>query len=242
MNSIDIDNFNEVRYASSRALFVYDLDDKIIRKIQLFEDDLKDNFTTPFKLLSLPDENDTEADIFESSTPNSHSILRFSQEDASIITSYDSNYENDINKIKSYFTEKSNTVFKTLNKFEKIKSFILGMKFMYILPDKDKTFVNDFIKKESGLNLIDKNTYTIDYNYVKVIDEYVFDVGVTRAKLMSEKENTEKDIILLSLQVGLSSKNRDSCSSLDTFNKLRTRFFDVLTDCDLTSFMKGDLV
>lgn len=237
-----------LRILNSQIVFSYKRNSEIRKKVFEYEDTLKSEFRTPFRLTNIPEELDPNLPRFETSSINDHSKLLVSQTRISLVTKYDKNFESDFSSVKTYLTERCNSL-KGLAEKEEMEfvAFVVELG-IYM----DEKLINKFLRTHIGANAISDECLEFSLLYSKLYENNYY-LNVKASKF------TEQEIIInqsneiqtsgtpkkgISIILDINSKpcfENKSGFNTSLFSDISEKIFTLITTKRLEDYLKGQL-
>lgn len=161
----------KVNFRESQLFFLFERNKNIRKNAFLFEDILRNDFIVPFlKISNISDEDNPDIVRLQTISLNKFSNLSITQNKLLLQTSYSSEFQVDLDKIKNYLLAKSK-IFREILSNEQLQFF--GIVFLFDIELKQEEIV-DFLKERTGTNIIGEDTIDFSYSYAKKYQENYF--------------------------------------------------------------------
>lgn len=231
---------------SSQIVYNFSQNLNIRKRIFEFEDGLKDEFSTPFRSNSIPDNVDPNIARFEGVSIHKHTRLKVSQVRATIATSYNSDMRS-YKEIETYIDNKCSNLYKLLQN-EKLE-FVAFILELYIEMEPEK--INTYLKEATEVKAIGTDCLDFSLLYSKPYkDDFYLNVKIS--KFSEQKMKIEGNRLIpagksmhgISVILDINSK----LSFLKTgnyeqklFNSLKQEVFSLINTKSLQDYTKGNI-
>lgn len=226
----------EFKIINSKVVFNYETNFSIRKRVFEFEESLQHLFVTPFPTVPVPDNVDPNIPRFEANSTNRHSKLQVGPIYTNLITEYDSQFNTDYETIKSYLTERIELLSNLLDS-EKHTYIGYVLSIVYELEE-----VNDFMKKNTGLNAIKENTVDIHIYYsFPVKNNYFLNIKINKVTLQ-DSEGRER--FGIGVEVDINSKyslRRGIEFNRSMFASALSTLFNIVGNNKLVNYANGDI-
>ncbi len=218
----------------------------IRKRVFEFEDELKNEFITPFQSNSIPDNIDPNIPRFEAASIHKHSRLQVSQVRATLATSYNDTMRS-YNDIESYIDNKCSILSSLLQK-EKIEFVAFVLELNIEMPQSE---INKYLKNGTEVKAISDDCLDFSLLYSKPYkDNYYLNIKISKFteqqvkiegnRIFPTGESKHGISIILDVNSKLSFiKNKSYDPSL--YNSLKQEVFAIINSKSLDDYLKGNI-
>lgn len=156
------------------------------RKCLESEDKINELFITPMEFLPIPDEAPDEFPRIRTQSHNFHTQLEIGLSKLQMITTYDTDYENDWDKCRDYIIERSKVGIQILNDLVEGNYLFAGLSInLFINKDKDIPVVEQLLKKYISIQS-NQSIFDLQFKFTFVYeDKYYINIEMNNARIFS---------------------------------------------------------
>lgn len=225
----------------SQIVFEYEQNLSIRKRVFDYEERLKDFFKVPFQVINVPENIDNSIPRFQSASIYGHSNLVATPIMLQLTTTYDKDYQTNLENIKTYITPRINALKDLVNDEALLYiGFIVEMSFK-----EPSNGVNEFLRINTGATAVRDDTLDFHLNYARPYKNLYY-INITCAKYFEEnnpKTNSFNNGI--SIRLDINSKYHFRIGKKFEpifFEEVFNTSFNIIQNNTLQQYLKGEIL